>query len=62
MIINFEGYTEVGLKSLIDAGLRWKAARRAVCEASVFDATYRAKLNELSEAEDALSRAVSDDL
>lgn len=60
--MKIEGYTEVGLKSLIDAGLRWKAARRAVCEASVFDATYRAKLNELSEAEDALSRAVSEDI
>ncbi|QIW87566.1 hypothetical protein Ab1vBOLIVR4_gp49 [Agrobacterium phage OLIVR4] len=33
-----------------------------VCECSVFDAGYRAKLNELSEAEDALSRAVSDDI
>ena len=60
--MRIDGYTEVGLKSLIAAGQRWKNARRAVCECSVFDATYRAKLNELSEAEDALSRAVSDDL
>lgn len=39
---------------------RWKKARRAVHEASVFDKTYRDKLNELSEAEDALSRAIPD--
>lgn len=61
-MVELEGYTELGLKSLIAAGQRWKNTRRAVCEASVFDATYRAKLNDLSEAEDALSRAVSDDL
>lgn len=45
---------------IVAAAIRWSKARAAVHDLSISDPTYRAKLNELSEAEDALSRATKD--
>ena len=51
------------LERLVAQSARWKRARNAVIEASIYpidNEEYRKRLNELSEAEDALQKAIGD--
>lgn len=46
------------MRPLLAAAMRWKQARDAVSDLSIKAPEYREKLNELSEAEDMLSKVV----
>jgi hypothetical protein len=46
-----------GAAAIIAAGIRWALARAKVLELPIGHPDYRARLNVLSEAEDALARA-----
>lgn len=46
------------MSPLLNAAMRWKQARDAACDLNIHASEYRKKINDLSEAEDMLSKVV----